>query len=128
MVIPAIDDNLTRSDTYELPKTCPCCGEPLEIRLAETAHFLWCTNKECPAKQVRKFSYFVSRPAMNILGLSDKILEKFLSLGLIKDFSDIYELSMHKDQIVSLDGFGEKSYLKLIDAIEKAKTLSFLIL
>ena len=65
---------------------------------------------------------------MNILGLSDKILEKFLSLGLIKDFSDIYELSMHKDQIVSLDGFGEKSYLKLIDAIEKAKTLSFLIL
>ena len=125
MVIPAIDDNLTRSDTYELPKTCPCCGEPLEIRLAETAHFLWCTNKECPAKQVRKFSYFVSRPAMNILGLSDKILEKFLSLGLIKDFSDIYELSMHKDQIVSLDGFGEKSYLKLIDAIEKSKDVEF---
>lgn len=123
MVIPQIMDNLTRSNTIELPMECPVCKSKAEIKLLETARFLYCTNDDCQAKNIKKIVHFVSRDAMNIMGLSEATIEKFVDLGFVNSPVDLYSLHEHKNKIVKLDGFGLKSYNKLIDSIEKSKTV-----
>ena len=121
MIIPQIGDNLTRSSHIELPCHCPVCGGDTEVKVMTGTKVLTCTNPACLAKQVKRFSLFVSRDALNIEGLSEQTLLKFIGLGYIKSFADIFRLHEHRDEIVELDGFGEKSYDKLAASIEKAR-------
>lgn len=121
MIIPQIGDNLTKSGNIELPSHCPVCDGTTEIKLMTGTKVLTCTNPNCLAKQVKRFSLFVSRDALNIEGLSEQTLLKFTGLGYIKSFADIFRLESHRDEIVELDGFGKKSYDKLSSSIEKAR-------
>lgn len=121
MIIPQIGDNLTKSGNIELPSHCPVCDGTIEIKLMTGTKVLTCTNPNCLAKQVKRFSLFVSRDALNIEGLSEQTLLKFIGLGYIKSFADIFRLENHRDEIVELDGFGKKSYDKLSSSIEKAR-------
>lgn len=121
MIIPQIGDNLTKSGNIELPSHCPVCDGTTEIKLMTGTKVLTCTNPNCLAKQVKRFSLFVSRDALNIEGLSEQTLLKFIGLGYIKSFADIFQLESHRDEIVELDGFGKKSYDKLSSSIEKAR-------
>ena len=121
MIIPQIGDNLTKSGNIELPSHCPVCDGTTEIELMTGTKVLTCTNPNCLAKQVKRFSLFVSRDALNIEGLSEQTLLKFIGLGYIKSFADIFRLESHRDEIVELDGFGKKSYDKLSSSIEKAR-------
>lgn len=121
MIIPQIGDNLTKSGNIELPSHCPVCDGATEIKLMTGTKVLTCTNPNCLAKQVKRFSLFVSRDALNIDGLSEQTLLKFIGLGYIKSFADIFRLENHRDEIVELDGFGKKSYDKLLSSIEKAR-------
>jgi len=121
MIIPQIGDNLTKSGNIELPTHCPVCDGATEIKLMTGTKVLTCTNPNCLAKQVKRFSLFVSRDALNIEGLSEQTLLKFIGLGYIKSFADIFRLENHRDEIVELDGFGKKSYDKLSSSIEKAR-------
>lgn len=121
MIIPQIGDNLTKSGNIELPSHCPVCDGTTEIKLMTGTKVLTCTNPNCLAKQVKRFSLFVSRDALNIEGLSEQTLLKFIGLGYIKSFADIFRLENHRDEIVELDGFGKKSYDKLSSSIEKAR-------
>lgn len=121
MIIPQIGDNLTKSGNIELPSHCPVCDDTTEIKLMTGTKVLTCTNPNCLAKQVKRFSLFVSRDALNIEGLSEQTLLKFIGLGYIKSFADIFRLENHRDEIVELDGFGKKSYDKLSSSIEKAR-------
>lgn len=124
MVIPAIDENLTKSDSYVLPKNCPCCNNQLIIKTIAQTRELFCTNDNCPAKQVRKFAHFVSKHGMNIEGLSEQTLEKFIDRGYIKTYADIYTLiENYGNEIKELEGFGDKSVKNLDDAINKSKTV-----
>lgn len=123
-IIPAILKNNTRSNTYKLIENCPCCGSNLVLNQAESGtETLICPNENCAAKQLAQFVHFVSKPCANIDGLSEAILSKFIDLGFIKTFADIYHLSDHKDEIIKLDGFGEKSYKKLYEAIELSREI-----
>lgn len=121
MIIPQIGDNLTKSGNIEIPSHCPVCDGTTEIKLMTGTKVLTCTNPNCLAKQVKRFSLFVSRDALNIEGLSEQTLLKFIGLGYIKSFADIFRLENHRDEIVELDGFGKKSYDKLSSSIEKAR-------
>ena len=121
MVIPKIDDNLTRNNTLEIPDTCPCCGAKAEVKYTDNSKFLMCTNPNCSAKLLAKFTYFVSRNCINIDGLSEATLEKFIELGWLNSFKDIFTLKEHFTEMVNLDGFGAKSAKKIIDAIEKSR-------
>jgi DNA ligase (NAD+) len=121
MIIPQIGDNLTKSGNIELPSHCPVCDGTTEIKLMTGTKVLTCTNPNCLAKQVKRFSLFVSRDALNIERLSEQTLLKFIGLGYIKSFADIFRLESHRDEIVELDGFGKKSYDKLSSSIEKAR-------
>lgn len=121
MIIPQIGDNLTKSGNIELPTHCPVCDGATEIKLMTGTKVLTCTNPNCLAKQVKRFSLFVSRDALNIEGLSEQTLLKFIGLGYIKSFADIFRLENHRDEIVELDGFGKKSYDKLSSSIEKSR-------
>ena len=121
MIIPQIGDNLTKSGNIELPSHCPVCDGATEIKLMTGTKVLTCTNPNCLAKQVKRFSLFVSRDALNIEGLSEQTLLKFIGLGYIKSFADIFRLENHRDGIVELDGFGKKSYDKLSSSIEKSR-------
>jgi len=121
MIIPQIGDNLTKSGNIELPSHCPVCDGATEIKLMTGTKVLTCTNPNCLAKQVKRFSLFVSRDALNIEGLSEQTLLKFIGLGYIKSFADIFRLENHRNEIVELDGFGKKSYDKLSSSIEKAR-------
>ena len=124
MVIPAIDENKTKSGTYVLPKTCPCCGSELEIRAVSETRELFCTNPDCPAKQVRKFAHFVSKHGMNIEGLSEQTLEKMIDAGYIHEFADIYTfIPKYRSALEEMDGFGKKSIDNLESAIEKSRTV-----
>lgn len=123
MIIPQIADNMTRSGNVVIPKICPCCNEPTEIKVVKEAKSLYCINPDCPAKQVKKFAHFVSRDAMNVDGLSEATIEKFIIEGFIRSFADIFSLSEYKDEIISLEGFGEKSYNNLYDSIVKSKNV-----
>lgn len=125
MIIPQIADNLTRSGVRDIPKICPVCGGATEIRSVNDVKSLYCTNPECQAKKIKSFALFVSRDALNIDGLSEMTLEKFIAAGFIHEFDDIFHLDRHRDAIVTMEGFGEKSYENLIQA---AKTASHTML
>lgn len=120
MIIPQIADNLTRSGTVQIPKTCPVCGGETEIRKVNDVKSLYCTNPGCQAKRVKGFALFVSRDALNIDGLSEATLEKFIGAGFIREFADIFHLQDHEEAITEMEGFGKKSYDNLIQAIENA--------
>ena len=124
MIIPQIAENLTQSGKMTIPSQCPCCGGATEIRMLKEARSLYCINPECPAKQLKKYSLFVSRDALNVDGISEATLEKFLFEGFIKEYADIFSLNRYKDVIVSMEGFGEKSYNNLWDSIQKAKNVA----
>lgn len=121
MVIPKVDDNLTRSNSLVIPDTCPCCGSKAEIKYTDSSKFLMCTNLGCSAKLLSKLTYFVSRNCLNIEGLSESTLEKFIELGWINSFVDIFTLKDHFTEMVKLDGFGEKSANKILNAIENSR-------
>lgn len=121
MIIPQIAENLTQSDSIEAPKTCPVCGGATEIRQVNEVQSLYCTNTACDAKKIKSFTLFVSRDAMNIEGLSEATLEKFIAKGYIHEYADIYRLEKYKEEIVALEGFGEKSYQNLINSIEASR-------
>ena len=121
MIIPQIAENLTRSGVKEIPEHCPACGGGTRISRANEVETLFCTNQECPAKQMKSFTLFTSRDAMNIDGLSEATLEKFMAHGLIHDFGDIFELDRYEEEIKAMDGFGEKSWQRLWLGIQKAR-------
>ena len=121
MIIPQIAENLTRSGSAAIPEICPVCGGPTRIHNENGVKTLYCENGECPAKKIKRFSLFVSRDAMNIDGLSEATLEKFVDQGFVKEFADLFLLDRYKEQIVSMDGFGEKSYENLQASLERAK-------
>lgn len=122
MIIPQIAENLTRSGMAPVPECCPACGGETEIRQVSDTKTLYCTNPDCGAKHIKAFSLFVSRDALNIDGLSEATLEKFITRGFIRHFSDIFHLERYGEEIRSMEGFGEKSYKNLQDSIEKART------
>ena len=121
MIIPQISENLTRSGTLKIPGICPVCGGATEIRQSADVRVLYCTNPECQAKKIKSFTLFVSRDAMNIDGLSEMTLEKFIAAGFIHSFADLFRLETHKEAIVSMEGFGDKSYERLIQSTETAR-------
>lgn len=125
MVIPKVDDNLTRSNTLKIPTVCPVCGAYTEIKQDNDAKVLICTNNSCGGMLLSKFVHFTSKKAMDIEGLSEATLEKFINLGWLKTFPDIYRLNEYQEQIENLDGFGKKSYVNLWSAIEKSKNTTF---
>ena len=122
MIIPQIAENLTRSGVKDIPCKCPVCQGETKIRQVGNAKALYCMNPECQAKHVKSFTLFVSRDALNIEGLSEATLEKFISRGYIHTFADIFHLDQYKEKIQKMEGFGEKSYKKLTESIEKART------
>lgn len=121
MIIPQIARNLTGSGRIEIPEVCPVCGGRTEIRMMNDVQTLYCTNEQCSAKKIKSFTLFVSRDAMNIEGLSEATLEKFIARGFIRTFADIFHLADFKDEIIEMEGFGEKSYANLMQSIEKAR-------
>lgn len=120
MIIPQIADNLTRSGVKDIPGKCPVCGEPAEIRNDNGVEVLYCANRECLAKQIKSFTLFVSRDAMNIEGLSEATIEKLIAKGLIKELADIFRMKEFKDDITEMEGFGEKSFANLAASVKKA--------
>ena len=121
MIIPQISENVTKSGKCVIPEICPACGERTEIKNGNGVKTLYCPNKQCPAKHVKLYSLFVSRNAMNIDGLSEETLEKFIDAGYIHEFADIFNLSRYQKEIVETPGFGQKSYDNLIDSLNKAR-------
>lgn len=121
MIIPQIGENLTRSGVKDIPECCPACHGPAVIEMVNDVESLYCRNSRCPAKAIKGFTLFVSRDAMNIDGLSEATLEKFIGHGLIGRFGDIFELEKYRDEIVQMEGFGEKSCQNLLNSIEKAR-------
>lgn len=120
MIIPQIAENLTKSGNVTVPDKCPVCGAPTEIRALNEAESLYCTNADCPAKQIKTFSQFVSRDALNIDGLSEMTLEKLIDMGFVKEFADLFRLDRYEERIVNMEGFGEKSYSNLIESVKTA--------
>ena len=120
MIIPQIAENLTRSGNIVIPKICPVCGGETQIRQMNDVKSLYCTNPDCQAKKIKSFSLLVSRDALNIDGLSEATLEKFIAAGFIHSYADMFHLDRHKEAIVSMEGFGEKSYENLMAAVKKA--------
>ncbi|MBE5945944.1 MAG: NAD-dependent DNA ligase LigA [Lachnospiraceae bacterium] len=121
MIIPQISENLTCSNNLEIPKVCPACGGETIIRNDNDVETLYCPNMDCPAKSIKLFTHFVSRNAMNIDGLSEASLEKFIDKGFLAELSDIYKIERYKDEIVSMDGFGIKSYENMIESINTSR-------
>lgn len=124
MVIPKIDDNLTRSNTLVIPTKCPCCGVETIIKDTDNSQVLMCPNQDCSAKKIAQFTHFVSRKCMNIDGLSEKTLETLISHGFLRNFKDIYHLSDYRQQLIQLDGFGQKSVEKLLKSIEDSRNVT----
>ena len=120
MIIPQIAQNLTRSGVRDIPDRCPVCGGVTKIRRINDVKSLYCTNPDCQAKKIKSFTLFVSRDALNIDGLSEATLEKFISMGFIHEFADIFHLENHRETIVEMEGFGPKSYDNLIASVKKA--------
>ena len=121
MIIPQIAENLTNSDSIEIPKHCPVCGGDTQLRAVGEVQSLYCTNPDCDAKKIKSFTHFVGRDAMNIDGLSEATLEKFIAKGFIHQYRDIFHLEEHCDEIIAMEGFGEKSYNRLIESIDAAR-------
>ena len=122
MIIPQIAENLTKSGSAAPPKNCPVCGGKTRIKDENGVRTLWCENPECLAKQIKSFTLFVSRDAMNIEGLSEATIEKLIAKGLVKEQADILRIEEHRDAIVEMEGFGEKSFANLVASVEKAKS------
>ena len=126
MIIPQIAENLTGSDSVVIPDKCPACGGHTSVRIGtgkddDGTRVLYCLNPDCPAKKLKSYSLFVSRDAMNVDGLSEMTLEKFLGKGFIREYADLYHLDRYKEDIIAMEGFGEKSYLKLMTGIENSR-------
>lgn len=121
MIIPQIAENNSRTSNLEIPKTCPACGGETGIRSENGVETLHCLNPDCPAKTIKAFTLFVSRDAMNMDGISENTLEKFISKGLLSDFSDLYRLDQHRETILAMEGFKEKSYENILASIEKSR-------
>ena len=121
MIIPQIAENLTKSGNLVIPDKCPVCGHEARIRQENDVETLYCMNPDCVAKKIKSFSLFTSRDAMNIDGLSEATLEKFIAMGFIHNFGDIFEIGKYKDQIVEMEGFGQKSFDNLMASLEKAR-------
>ena len=121
MIIPQIAENLTGSGNAPIPHTCPACGQETVVKKENDVECLFCVNPGCPAKKIKSFGLFTSRDAMNIDGLSEATLEKFIARGFIHDFGDIFEISRYKDEIVEMEGFVQKSYDNLMESLERAK-------
>ena len=121
MIIPQIAENLTGSGNAPIPHNCPACGQETVVKKENDVECLFCVNPGCPAKKIKSFGLFTSRDAMNIDGLSEATLEKFIARGFIHDFGDIFEISRYKDEIVEMEGFGQKSYDNLMESLERAK-------
>ena len=122
MIIPQIAENLTRSGVKDIPETCPVCGGATRIAMENETKTLYCTNPRCQAKHVKSFTLFVSRDAMNIEGLSEATLEKFIANGYVKDLTDLFHLDRYAEEIKNMDGFGEKSYENLQNSVDNART------
>lgn len=121
MIIPQIAENLTGSDSLEIPATCPVCRGKTEVRQVNESQFLYCTNEDCEAKNIKAFTQFVNRDAMNIEGLSEATLEKFIGCGFLHEFADLYHLDKYREEIVEMEGFGEKSFNNLMASIEASR-------
>ena len=121
MIIPQISENLTMSDSLEIPSVCPVCGGQTQIRREVDTEVLICTNPDCTAKKIKSFAHFVSRNAMNIEGLSEMTLEKFIGRGFIHNFADIYHLEDFRSQIEEMEGFGRRSYENLAASIMRSR-------
>ena len=121
MIIPQIAENLTGSNDIEVPENCPVCGEKTTVKNDNGVETLYCTNEACLAKQIKRFTLFVSRDAMNIDGLSEATIEKLIAKGLIRELADLFALEQYREQITAMEGFGEKSFENLASSIEKAK-------
>lgn len=124
MIIPQIAENLTRSGVKDIPCHCPVCQGPTEIRQLSDAKTLYCINPQCQAKHIKSFALFASRDAMNIDGLSESTLEKFISRGFVKDYVDLFHLDRYRQEIQDMEGFGQKSYKKLVSSLEAARETS----
>ncbi len=124
MIIPQISENLTRSGVAEIPEHCPVCHGETELRQENGVKFLYCLNDDCLAKQIKSFTHFVSRDAMNIEGLSEATIEKLIAKGLIKELADIFHIDQFKQEIIEMEGFGEKSFNKLAASVNKARNTS----
>ena len=121
MIIPQIAENLTKSDSFEIPEVCPVCGGATKVRQLKEGQFLYCINDDCDAKKIKLFALFVSRDGLNIDGMSEATLEKFIAKGFLHEFSDLYHLDRYKDAIISMEGFGLKSYDKLMQSVDASR-------
>ncbi len=121
MIIPQVSDNLTRSKNVEVPRSCPVCGSETVIKNDNDIKTLYCINDECLAKQIKSFTHFVNRDALNIEGLSEATIEKLIAKGLVKELADIFHIDKFKDIITKMEGFGEKSFNNLVNAVNKSK-------
>lgn len=124
MIIPQIQENQTRSGQLDIPEECPVCGEETEIQNENGTEVLVCTNPDCAAKKIKSFAHFVSRNAMNIDGLSESTLEKMIAAGMLHEPADLFRLTRYQEQIMAMEGFGEKSYQNLISAIDEAREVT----
>lgn len=124
MIIPQIAENLTKSNNIEIPKHCPVCGGATVIKATQGAESLYCTNEECAAKHIKRYDHFVSRNAMNIDGISEQTIERFVDMGYVKKYTDLYHLDRYREQIVEMEGFGLKSYDNIIASVEKSRDSS----
>lgn len=121
MIIPQVANNLTRSGTIPVPEDCPVCSEGTFVKQESGVKVLFCGNEDCPAKHIKAYTHFVGRDAMGIDGFSEATVEKFISKGFIKGLADIFHIEKHRDEIVTMEGFGEKSYTNLINSIDRAR-------
>lgn len=121
MIIPQVAENLTKSATVKVPDKCPACGEDSHVKEENQVKTLYCFNEDCPAKHIKSYTHFVSRDAMGIDGLSEATVEKFIGKGFIREFADIFNIDAHRDEIINMEGFGQKSYEKLWQVIKEAK-------
>lgn len=121
MIIPQVAENFTRSGELEIPDNCPVCSGEAAIKKDNDVEVLYCTNPKCIAKQIKSFTHFVSRNAMNIDGLSEATLQKFIGAGFVEELADLFKLSRHKEELIQMEGFGEKSYGNLIEAVDNAR-------
>jgi len=124
MIIPQISENLTRSGMAEIPKVCPVCKDKTEVKQENGVKFLYCPNSDCLAKQIKAFTHFVGRDAMNMEGLSEATIEKLIAKGLIKELADLFHIEKYKEEIINMEGLGEKSFNKLVASINKARKTS----
>ena len=124
MIIPQISENLTRSGAVEIPHVCPVCQGEALVRQENGIKFLYCVNDECLAKQIKSFTHFVSRDAINIEGLSEATIEKLIAKGLIKELADLFHIEKFKDEIIEMEGLGQKSFDKLVASINRARKTS----